>query len=90
MPSSPQPSPNGQRECSQCPSWVLRCAHWEGQVLSLTGPFNDTYGVHGPAVGRSGEYCHNCYAAGDSLPAAEAEFERRNLELMGREAVHDR
>ncbi len=27
---------DNKREC-ECPEWVLRCAHWEGRVLVLSG-----------------------------------------------------
>lgn len=29
-------SPENQRECN-CPEWVIRCAHFDGRVLVLTG-----------------------------------------------------
>lgn len=67
----------GQRDGCVCPVWVLRCVHWGKWSLWLTGPFDGTYGVHGPATGLTGADCRNCFAAGDSLPDAEAEFERR-------------
>jgi hypothetical protein len=34
------PSPNGhraERDGCTCPPWVLRCAHWEGVTLVMSG-----------------------------------------------------
>ncbi len=28
------------RECSICPGWVIRCAHWEGDLLVLSDGFS--------------------------------------------------
>jgi len=33
--SSPQPF-IGERECNQCPPWVVRCAHWDGRLITLS------------------------------------------------------
>jgi hypothetical protein len=110
MESSPlaQPSPNGQRECD-CPPWVLRCVHWEGQVLWLASLRHQDYPkahrhqtaeCFRVAVGQLAEPSCGCSpphvflehrgkapSRTDLYPAAEAEFARRNAELLGREAV---
>ena len=40
MPSSNLPTPEGihrsvERDGCGCPPWVIRCVHWEGQILLL-------------------------------------------------------
>lgn len=84
MPSSPN-GHRAERECG-CPPWVLRCAHFGEETLWLTGPFQGTYGVHGPAPGPVAMHCRYCFNGGESLPAAEAEFHRRAEELRAIDA----
>ena len=74
--------PFGFKECSTCPEEV-RCAHFEGRVvhLWLTRPFGAGYSVCGP----DDEYVpgmHGDSFVTDDLPAAEAEFHRREQELL--------
>ena len=93
------------RECTVCPPWVLRCAHWDGKVLALALSTEDTNHIApcGPmtclkihvntAVGYGP--CESCgvpdrlhgitdFTCHDDLPAAEAEFRRREATLLGR------
>lgn len=96
-----------QRDGCGCPDFVLRCGHWDGQVLRLVGNsaakllhdprcrcqlFGPNYtvadgGQLGPAMcGCDMENFWNASGGTrfDTLPAAEAEFARRERELLGR------
>ena len=100
-----------QSECTICPAWVVRCAHFDGLVLLLAdnaASNHDAYcqpapfSVCGPLAEPQWDECPNCQAdvgfdidpatadaafLSDSLPAAEAEFERRAEALrLGQEA----
>lgn len=91
------PSSNGQRaerdgcECSALGQYgvKLHCRHFNGQVIhwhegddlhSVCGPDNAVQAGGGLVVHLSGE------AEFDNGSAAEAEFARRELALMGRES----
>ncbi len=93
------------RDGCQCPPWVLRCVHFEGQVLRLHD-LNVGMSLHDPhcsrrnfplsyAVALGGELrpatcgckldtCHDptFRRMFRDLPAAEAEFERREALLV--------
>ena len=92
-----------QRECG-CPEWVVRCAHWDGQVLVLDETSEKQPGPRKHAGFRTATFLvgthperHKCDCCGtgvfmpsesqvffetDDLPAAEAEFHRREQELV--------
>lgn len=113
---SPDLTPVGERDGCGCPPHVLRCAHWDGQILILVdtdspGAAYFPHTCHGGASpwDRQGYSIHRgpqfvkcqrsddcpalclqcerqvCLGFGDDLAAAEAEFHRRELELLGRE-----
>ncbi len=92
-PRSPR---SGASECTVCPPWVLRCAHWEGQTLWLFDgtqfPYSDSHFRVGllTVLGTLGE-CSHCSRhpilrdpshreSHHDLPAAEAEFTKREEE----------
>lgn len=83
-------------ECTRCPSWVLRCGHLEGQLVYLADVRRWTgfYEVHGPTTMlvesedievRRHSGCVPLATAVRGL--ADEEFDRRNLALLGREAL---
>lgn len=93
--------PTPERDGCACPPWVVRCAHWDGRVLVLApltmhpghqvlSPWAVWSGTewfkHGlgctECIGLFGEGATSQWA---SLPAAEAEFSRREAELLRRE-----
>jgi hypothetical protein len=105
-------SPNGHRAVRDgcgCPPWVIRCAHWDGQILvlgetALHHPIRcnlEPSGHFGVFIGERFQP-HDCGRSGHmllpptsswgtgfpfrSLPAAEGEFHRREMALLGREA----
>lgn len=102
-------SPERRRECTACPPWVLRCAHWCGRLIVLTPtrlpveehrdpwclrntcehPFhvNEAPDRRVPCAtcGVPNRLLIESYTCHDNIPAAEAEFHRRELALLGRE-----
>jgi hypothetical protein len=97
---SPSAHPSlAQRDGCGCPPWVLRCVHWDGQILHLVdlskhqqlckgrkAPHGTSWSVgQGPlahAPGHIVEGGRKGFLSND-LPAAEAEFFRRERELLG-------
>jgi hypothetical protein len=104
-PRSPRSAAEG-RECTVCPPWVVRCAHWDGRVAWLIsdsgwqeghGQERDATQLYSICIGVLAEEAHFCSARpehhcirtevsarADNLPAAEAEFHRREAQLLGR------
>lgn len=95
-------SSRADRDGCGCPPWVLRCAHWEGQILVMGPPPFDhnccgrlTSAAFILGVGTKYVPC-SCAGCGfplldggpaeefRDLPAAEAEFARREAVLLGR------
>ena len=90
-----------KRECTACPPWVVRCAHWDGLTLrvddnAIPVPGHVSYPSKFSIVGPGRAYLCSCkkheilanghetHADYDTLPSAEVEFTRRELELLGR------
>jgi hypothetical protein len=90
MPSSPN-GHRAERECP-CPSWAKPCIHFEGQVVYVVDKvLTGWYEVHGPttilvesedAEVRRHTGCIPLVT--QSLPAAEAEFRKREAALLER------
>lgn len=92
------PSSNGQRECTVCPSpgiagAKLHCIHFDGRVIHWHEPVlahETKHHVCGPDNAHlctDGQTVHlDGVASFTDAADAEAEFDRRNLALMGREA----
>lgn len=90
---------NAGRECTQCPPWVVRCAHWDGQTLVISSdviflespcpagrPHHREYAEY--VVGNAAPRHGGCMImdnviSTDDLPSAEAEFYKRERELLG-------
>jgi hypothetical protein len=89
--------PSDGRECG-CPSWVVRCAHWDGKILILidgeTGCCNKRHSgvvLWDRPIPPSRLGCWQCEhkrgrtltgGAIDARGAALAEFHRREQELI--------
>lgn len=87
----------GGRDGCGCPPWVLRCAHWDQSVLVIVSDSlfvtrrcdhghmreGKEYGVGMLAPTRSGS-CWKITGGTDydDLPSAEAEFFRREAEML--------
>lgn len=98
---------SGGRECS-CPEWVLKCAHWDGQLLIIADYVQPCRHICSRSAPQLPRYrtgllvgfrpcevkdCPEVMGEGDEawsiqtddLPAAEAEFSRREALMLGRE-----
>lgn len=90
-----------ERECPICPPWVRRCGHWDGRVLVLgpltrhpshliVSPWaiwsgTEWFKHNPPCVGCVGLIGKGETVECSNLPAAEAEFAKREAILLGRE-----
>ena len=86
------------RDGCDCPPWVIRCAHFEGNTLVLVGPHGTrhdlhsqcTYAVYDAAFWRVCNWCGDRAApafspvayAGSDLIAAHAAFDAAELRLL--------
>ena len=69
-------------ECPTCPPNVERCAHFGGSVIHLWNHREGYAGVCGPG-GEALEGLHTTDTKFPNFPSAEAEFFRREEELLG-------
>jgi hypothetical protein len=75
------------RECPICPPLVTRCAHLDNRVIQLREYPAGGHVICGPALihGEEAPGYHSTFCDGitvDGLPAAEAEFYRREEKLL--------
>ena len=94
----PEREQDPSRDGCDCPPWVIRCAHFEGNTLVLVGPHGTrhdlhsqcTYAVYDAAFWRVCNWCGDRAApafspvayAGSDLIAAHAAFDAAELRLL--------
>jgi hypothetical protein len=91
--ASPSPNdPRAERECG-CPPWVIRCAHWDGQVLVLSDEAGHQTGCGfcdgntGPQVFQMREPWSTCpYCAGPAIYPWQVQFASCQDDLPAAEA----
>ncbi len=90
-----------ESECTRCPPWVVRCAHWEGRIVVMAHPVllhpsHEIYATYGVWTGEDyalHESCPDQYLEVIDWPSlhtnseqeAHAEFDRCEALLLGRE-----
>ena len=90
--SETQETRTAERDGCTCPSWVERCAHFDGKILVLHRPWLESWYVceceHPQDGGHSAHSAHSARWRSDenaSLDEAVTAFETEERRLLGRE-----